>query len=364
VLKTATGDYAAESFDAYEYLDHLRRHWSFALAVCVSAGALALTVSLLLPNEYTAMASIAIDPPAGNDPRTAITVSPVYLESLRAYEMFASSDTVFQRAVERFHLRDASPSNTTSNTPSKTLEALKHSILKVVKVKDTRILQISVTLPDPKQAQAMAQFLADETVALSRSSNFADDQDLRDDARSRLAEAQKRLEREQASWREFTVREPLESIQTDLEALAGSREKLQVDLTESRTELAEISSGASDARAAAMRARVESLEKQDADLAAGVRKKSAVLSDREAHGEQLQQTLRAAQVAFDAAAGRQRELEASAGLRGERLSVIDPGVTPERPSFPNVGLNVVLAMAVGLIGSLAFLTLTFRPLRA
>jgi succinoglycan biosynthesis transport protein ExoP len=356
VLEIATGDYAAESFQAYEYLDHIQRRWKFVLAVCAAAGALALIVSLLLPKEYTAMASIAIDPPAGNDPRTAIAVSPVYLESLRAYEMFASSDTLFQRAVDKFHLRDA--------TSSKTMEALKRGILKVAKIKDTKILQISVTLSDPKQAQAVAQFLAAETVALSRSANFADEQDLRDDARAREGEAQKRLEQEQAAWHEFAVRQPYESMQSDLEALAESREKLQQELTEARTDLAEISNDAAGAPVARVRARLESLEKQDADLAGLIQKKSAVLSDREARGEELQQRLRAAQSAFDAAAGRQRELETSAGLRGERLRVMDPGVVPERPSFPNVGLNVLLAMAVALIVSITFLTLTFRPLRA
>lgn len=354
MLKMTTGNYPAESFHAYEYLDHLQRRWKFMLSVCAVAGALALIVSLLLPKEYTAMASIVIDPPAGNDPRTTITVSPVYLESLRAYEMFASSDTLFQRAVDKFHLREQS---------SKTMESLKRGILKVAKLKDTKLLQISVTLPDPKQAQAMAQFLAEQTVALSRSTNFADEQDLRDDARARLAETQNRLEQEQAAWRDFTVRQPLESIQTELEALAGSRERLQLDLADARTYLAEISNGNADARAPSVRLRVQSLEKQDADLVARIQNKSTVLADREARGEQLQQKLRAAQVAFDTAAARQRELEAAAGVRGERLSIIDPGVAPERPSFPNVGLNVVLAMIMAPIAAATYLTLTIRPLR-
>jgi uncharacterized protein involved in exopolysaccharide biosynthesis len=121
--------------------------------------------------------------------------------------------------------------------------------------------------------------------------------------------------------------------------------------------------GATDAQAV-LRARVQRLEKQDADLEALIQKKSSALSDREARGQQLQQQQHAAQMNFDAAASRERELEASAGVRGERLSVIDPGVTPERPSFPNVGINVLLAIAVALIASITFLTLTFRPLRS
>jgi uncharacterized protein involved in exopolysaccharide biosynthesis len=351
-----TGDYAAESFQAFDYLDHLKRRWKFLAAVCVCAGALALIVSILLPKEYTATASIVIEPPAGNDTRTSITVSPVYLESLRAYETFATSDTLFQRAVDKFHLREGES--------SKTLESLKRRILKVTKLKDTKILQISATLGDPKQAQGLAQFVAQETVALSRSASIADEQDLRDDAHARMTEAQKSLSQEQSTWREFNVKQPYEAMRADVEALAGARERLQRDLTDLRAQLAEIGGRDGGNPGPGLKARLESLEKQDADLQRQIQTKSVALSDREAHGEQLQQKLRAAQAAFDSAAARQRDLDAAAGLRGERLRVLDPGVVPERPSFPNVGLNVILAMFVAMIASITYLTLTFRPLRS
>jgi uncharacterized protein involved in exopolysaccharide biosynthesis len=354
VFTSATGDYTAESFQAYEYLDYLRRRWKFIAAVCAGAGVLALTVSLLLPREFTATATLVIDPPAGNDPRAAVTVSPVYLESLRAFEMFASSDTLFERAIDRFHLRDSNP--------SKTRESWKRSILKVSKIKDTKILEIAVTLHDPRRAQAVAQFLAEETVNLSRTANLATDQDLADDARRRTAAAQEILEQEQSAWREFSTREPYESPRAELEALEGSRDALEHDLTDSRANLAELAGQTFDARLSGARARVESLEKQDAEMARLIQAKSALLSDREARGDQIQQRMRAAQVAFEAAAGRERDIEASAGMRSERLRVMDPGVAPERPSSPNIALNVALGIAVALIAAVTYLTLTFSPL--
>ena len=75
--------FASESFDAYQYLGHLRRRSRFILLVCAAAGLLALIVSFLIPKEYTATATVVIDPPAGSDPRTSTAVSPVYFESLR-----------------------------------------------------------------------------------------------------------------------------------------------------------------------------------------------------------------------------------------------------------------------------------------
>src|SRR2546426_4620774 len=82
----------AQPFDAYEYLDFLLSRWRFVAAACAAAVVLTLAVSLSLPKKYTAISRIVIEPPAGSDPRATIAVSPIYLESLRTYEMFASSD--------------------------------------------------------------------------------------------------------------------------------------------------------------------------------------------------------------------------------------------------------------------------------
>ncbi len=338
-----------QTFDAYQYIGFLRRRARFVGGVCLAAATLALIASLLLPKEYTATASVIIDPPAGNDPRSSITVSPVYLESLKAYEVFASSDSLFARALEKFHLRDSRP-----------LESLKRKILKVTKLRDTKVLEIAVTLPDPRQAQALAQYLADETVNLNRSANLQNDNELLADAAARLADSQKRLEQEQSAWHEFSLRFPYETLRAELEALTESRDRLQKDLLEARTDVAESSADPKDSRLALAKARLSSLESQDAELARQIQSKGAQMSERSARADELQQRLRAAQANYDGAALRLRELQAASGLRGERLRVIDPGVVPERPSSPNVALNVLLAIAAALIGSIAYLTLTFR----
>lgn len=343
-------NYPDTSFNAQQYLYYLRRRLRFILVVCTGAGVLALIVSLLLPKQYTATASIAIDPPAGNDPRGSTVVSPTYFESLRAYELFAASDTLFLRGAEKFHLRDSRP-----------VESLKRRILKVTKIRDTKILEIAVTLRDAKQAQALAQFLAQETVDLARSGNFANDQDLLAEARKQVGEAQKKLEREQAAWYEFAKRQPGESIRADLEALTMARESLERDLGDARAQLAESSATPSDTRLPGVRARVQSLETQDVELGRQIQAKASLSSEREARADEFLQRLKAAQMGFESAEAKLREVQASAGTRGERLRVIDPGVVPEAPSSPNIGLNVALALLVAFIACLTLLTLTFRP---
>src|SRR5689334_14074346 len=166
---TSSGTAMAETFDAFRYIGYMRSRWPWIAASCGIAVAIALVASLLMPREYTATARIVIDPPAGTDSRSAITVSPVYLESLRTYESFASNDSTFQKALDHFGLRSA--------LGGRPIESLKRRVLKVAIVRNTRILEISATLPDPRKAHALALFLAEATVDTNRTLTTEGDQD-------------------------------------------------------------------------------------------------------------------------------------------------------------------------------------------
>jgi uncharacterized protein involved in exopolysaccharide biosynthesis len=144
-------------------------------------------------------------------------------------------------------------------------------------------------------------------------------------------------------------------------SLTDLQSRVRQDLSQSRAEAAELSGASSDPRAAGAKARVASLEKQEAELTAQIEKRSAQLSRRAARDDEARQRLRIAQNNFDAANTRVRDVRAGLGLRGERLRVIEPGVVPERPSSPNLPLNLALALGVGLLGAVVYLTLTLRP---
>src|SRR5450631_2798415 len=158
----------AESLDIFRYVSYLRLRWVWIAGSC--AVALALTVSLVLPREYTATARIVIEPPAGGDSRSSVAVSPIYLESLKTYEQFAADDSLFEKAVDKFKLR--------ATLGGRPIENLKKHVLKVGVVRNTRILEIATTLPDAGQAQLLAKFLAESTVELSRAVVNEGDQDL------------------------------------------------------------------------------------------------------------------------------------------------------------------------------------------
>src|SRR4051794_35525321 len=86
-------------------ISQLLRGWRIVTLACILAMVASTAASLLTTRKYTAVCRVLVDPPAGSDPRVSTAVSPIYLESLRTYEAFASSDDLFQKASKKFSLR-------------------------------------------------------------------------------------------------------------------------------------------------------------------------------------------------------------------------------------------------------------------
>jgi uncharacterized protein involved in exopolysaccharide biosynthesis len=346
-----------QSFDAFEYVDYLRRRWRVIAAACSVALLLSMGVSLLLPNRYTATASIVIEPPGGNDVRLSTAVSPVYLESLKTYERFASSDTLFARAAERFHLLEPGT--------GQSIESLKRRVLKVAKLRDTKILEISATLPDPKTAQGLAQYLADETVSSSRVESLVFDTDFVGKAQKQTSEARLRLEQVQKESAELAGSSPIEALQSEVDAAVELQGKVQQQLVATEADIAEYQQQAQAGGQFAREqlqgtlARAAQLKKRSGDLARDIQQKAKTLANRVAKREQLQMETRLSQSAYEALSNRLHDLQVTAGSHAEQLRVIDPGIVPQRPSSPNVPLNVAIALFLALASSIAYLSLAF-----
>ena len=257
----------ADASDGFRYIRYVRLRWRFVAASCLIAVAFAGAVSLALPREYTATARIVIEPPAGADPRSATAVSAVYLESLKTYEQFAGNDSLFQKAAVRFQLR--------ALLGARPIESIKKSVLRVGMIRNTRILEIAATLPDPARAQALVQFLAEEAVRLNRSLTAESERDLIQGIEQQEREARAHLAQD-GEKRDGT---------------AGAADAIDTQLREGRNDV---------------------------------------------------------------------------GYRGERLSIIDPGVVPEQPSSPDVPMNLAAALVLGLLLQAVYLALAlgFQQQRA
>jgi uncharacterized protein involved in exopolysaccharide biosynthesis len=344
-----------DPFDAYQYLGHLRARWRLPAAAVAAAAAVSLAISLLLPKEYTATATLVIEPPVGTDPRASVAVSPIYLESLKTYEHFASSDYLFAQAVDRFQLR--------GGWGRRSIEGIKRRVLKVGIPRNTKILQISVTLKDPQKAHAVASYLAGEAVKLNRKANRIADDELVAEARNRVDEAARRLAGAEAARTRFlNVFPTQEALKAQLDELRSMREEvdrlsLSADLTVAERQGSPDAADKTRARSAGSRA--ARLRREAADLDRRIAAKAVLLAARRAQSDKIDAEYEAAWTAYDALEKRLQELQATAGYRGERLNLLDPGVVPERPSFPNVPLDVTAAAALALIASLFYLTAEF-----
>lgn len=316
-------------------LDRLRVRWRVMAVACSVSVTLAICVSLALTKEYTAVSRIVIEPPAGSDARASMGVSPIYFESLRSYEIFAASDNLFLQAVDRFGLRrDSAP-----------IDKLKKSVLKAELPRNTRILEIRATLPDPKTAHAFALYIAEETVKLNQELIRQGDQELTAEAEKHLADARLRVQNIEKSWGEAIRQGPVAQLTAEIEADEALRSMLQRDAAQS-----EVLFESDDPRTERYRRQFESLR---ATIAA----KRKLLAERLARMEELSFERSASQTGLKTAESRLQERRSALGFRGERLRIIDPGIVPERPSFPNIALNAGMALFAAAVLSALYLAL-------
>jgi succinoglycan biosynthesis transport protein ExoP len=347
--------YEYQSFDAVEYVEYLRKRWLVIAIACAAAVLLALGVSLLLPKQYTATTRILIEPPGTSDARLTTAVSAMYLESLKTYELFANSDSLFARAADRFHLRTGE---------SQPIESLKRRVLKVSKLRDTKILEISAVESDPKLAQAVAQYIAEETISTSHSENLASDRDFVEAGEKQSLDALRRLNEVQAQWSALSVSAPVESLQSEIDANVDLRSKVEQELVDAESEAAEYQAQAKDGAFAreqlsAAQARVALLERRTGELQKTIQEKTTTLASRTAQRQALETELKVAQKSYETVAARVQESRSSAGTHSEQLRIIDPGIVPQRPSSPNTSLNAAAALLVAFLLSVAYLSCAF-----
>lgn len=327
-----------DSFDIFEYCDFLRARWRFVAFACAIAVSCASAASFLLPKRYTSTATILIDPPADGDPRMSTAVSTVYLESLKTYELLATNDQLFARAIERFHLRDH------DHSP---VETLKRRVLKVDKLRDTRALQISVTLADPGTAQAMAQFIAEGAVEQNRSGSREAGDAMIEDAARASAQAKARLQSAEEAWEKAAGASSEEALRSDIFSSSDLKSRIQEQLLDEQSD-----PGASPAH-------IKLLEQQLAGLTTAIERKSAELARETALDASLEAALNAARTSYETAAQRLADLAISLSSRSEWLRVMDPGIVPQRPSSPNIPLILLGSVSFALFGSLLYLTVAF-----
>lgn len=355
----------ADAFEPFRYIRYVGGRWRFVATSCSLAVGLAAAASATLPRRYTATARIVIETPAIADSRSALALIPVYLET---YQEFATNDSLFQKAVDRFSLRTL--------VGASSIESIKKSVLKVGIVRNTRILEIAATLPSPAKSQALAQFLAEQVVALNQSLNVQSGHDLVTAVERQEREAQAQLDRADREWSQVSSSEPIDELEAAIEEATKLRLTLREEMARARLDFADAAGREKEAtgdhkgelreQQSTAQARFDELGKQLATLDSETARKESLVASRSAKRERLKAALDAAQKSLAAAEAQLRDARNEAGNHGNRMTIIDPGVVPEQPSSPNIPLNLSAALLLGLLLPLVYLAveLNFRPQRA
>jgi uncharacterized protein involved in exopolysaccharide biosynthesis len=335
--------HGTRDFDLIEFVDYLRDKGSVFLVSCAVAVALAATASLAMPKSYTAKATVVIEAPVGSEPRAILMLSSVYLESLKTYESFASSDTLFQQAIARVGV-----------------DGSKAGVLKVSIPANTTVIEIRATLGNARKAQALAQYIAEQTVVRGNSAGVRAAEETIAGLRRESQEALERLTQARRASDAALASTPIAALENELRGGFDLEFRFEGDLAHARTELAEHSA---QPNADTMRARIASIEKQKKELAAELEKKGARLDASRSRREAMDAEVRAAQTAYEEATSRLNDTLSSPQVLGQRLRVIDPGTVPQRPASPNMWLNTAAAFFASLIGAFGFLTVRFGYVR-
>jgi polysaccharide biosynthesis transport protein len=177
-----------------------------------------------------------------------------------------------------------------------------------------------------------------------------------------------------ARWARAAAAEPLLGLEAAVEQAAELRSKIDEQAQSVELEIADLTERAKTAadegqwrkQESNARARLAQMRKQIQDLERQGAEREKLLATRQAHRDQLDAERKAGQAALAAMETRLRDARGETGFRGERLKIIDPGIVPERPSSPNLPLNVAAALLAGLVLPILYLTLemSFQERRA
>ena len=340
-----------------ERVRYIAARWRLPAVSVAAAAVLAFGISEMMPRKYTATSTVIIDPPPTNDPRTTTALNPAYLDSLTTFEHYFTSDTLFLQAARRFHL----------GAGGEGLRALRERVLKVVVQRQTRILQVSATLEDPKDAVALEQYITEQGIAQDRAESDAADRENLRNVNDELERARVRLESARNEWEHVTLNDTPETLRSEvsaaIELLSGTRrlrEQADAEAAEWRVRARD---GDPDDRksstvlANAAEARAQEYAKREKELDEEIATKRKRVAEQTSRHAIASAELDSSQKACDAALARVRDYNALTGLHGERLRVIDPGVEPRQPSSPRVLLNTLAAALLAGCLAIAWLNL-------
>jgi polysaccharide biosynthesis transport protein len=212
------------------YLDALwRARWGL-LAGTVLAGVSSWGVSAWMPRQYEATAVVIVAPPKVGQ---AASGGAPGLE-VRNYRSYLENQSLIAQLIRQFKL-EAAPHHL---TPEQFLDR----VLTVSDIRDSRLLEVRVTLRDPKLAADVANDLALRAVELSRTVNQEEVVVARDIIKEQLDAARERLTAARSAYEQGQKAAQVELLDRDVDTLLEQQRDLrivQVNIERERARLAQ-----------------------------------------------------------------------------------------------------------------------------
>jgi len=294
---------------AYYWKAVSRRRIVIAVTTAI-CGLIGLGLSLLATPKYEGVATLAVNQPK-IDGQTTTSAASSFVYLVRNRQSAAET-------IAKYHLADP---------PLKlTAERFVTDVLAVSDIRNTNLLNVSVTLGSPQLAADVANDVVARAIVTSRRLIGEQAARARDVFGVQLQQQQQRLQAAQQKVIAFRLENHLNVLGDDVTALLGSGNAGgQTDLF---------------TRLATASGRLAEADRQIAKLPPEKQEALAQL--------QLQYDL--ARAAYASAETQYESARLTVETRSADLQIIDPAVAPDRPASPRPVRDTAVALLVGLVG--------------
>lgn len=338
----------AENIHLYDYLQVIiRRRWAIltffiVLVVTVLIGTLKQTriyeavTTLRIERSSPKVISVEQVTPMGD-----MANSQVYKDYYETqYKIILSPTTLKETAKALGMATEISGRN--QKDPVKQLQ----KAVKVLPVKNSQLVEIKAEDPDPKMAARIANTLADEYIKRNLETSMATSASAAEWLQQKIDEQGNKLKDADIALQKYREAHNIKLLpEASMMQQDTALEDVKTEYTKLQAQLASYSERYTDEHPAMieLKAQLDSMRNKIQGLG------DVNTSNDIAEFRVLERNVQTNKRMYDALLSRMKEIDIAGTLNVNNISILDRAEAPEKPSKPNLVLNMVLAVMVGLV---------------
>ncbi len=328
---------------------------STLIVMIVTAG-----VSFILPKTYKASVTLLIsESKMGVDGVLSSYFNPRFYYT---FEGFVKNKDLARRALKKFGL-DKPPYVLKVET---FLENIRVQL-----VRNTRLIDLSVAFSDPRIAADLANYIAQESVALNQKENRKDSTEATTFMKRQVEAIAASMAQNEKILKEYKEKAKIKELETDVETLLYTKADLTLRRLDARVKKGELlatgkitsASGETQSKSASstslkdLDALISSLDKMIADVEKKLDVKQRLLAERETRIEALTTKFDADQKSYRRIKTRYDENATRVSEKFQEIRIIDPAIVPYYAEWPRKKLLTLIAGALAFLISCGYVLL-------